>query len=129
MVLNFVNQKKKACPKEADLQRAVLAWLKVRGIFAWRMPIGPVLHREVRGGAMITHWKKSPLKGFPDVAGVLQRRRKGSLFALELKTAKRKLTPEQVMWMVNLQAAGAAVATIRSVADLELAMRDWGEVD
>lgn len=116
-------------PKEADLQRAVFDWLKIRGILAWRMPIGPVIHRTVKNGRTTEHWKKSPLKGFPDIAGVLRRRRRGVLFVLELKAGKRELTPEQVAWMVDLQASGAAGAVIRSIADLDRAMRDWGEIE
>jgi hypothetical protein len=119
----------KAKPQsEADLQRAVFAWMKSHGIFAWRMPVGPVVQRQVVRGAMQTHWKKSPLKGFPDIAGVLRRGRPGVLFVLELKSKRGECTPEQVSWMVDLQAAGAAGAVVRSLDDLYRVMREWGEV-
>lgn len=112
--------------READLLAAVFDWLKIRGIFAWRMPIGPVMRG---GGKTKIQYSKSPIKGFPDIAGVLRRRDRGRLFVLELKTSKGELTPEQVKWLIDLQAAGAAGAVVRSIDDLYRAMREWGEVD
>lgn len=123
--LQHQSQRRHPAARESDLQRAVFDWLEVRRIFAWRMPIGPVM----RGKPGEARFSKSPIKGFPDIAGVLRRRRKGVLFVLELKVGKRKVTPEQVAWMVDLQAAGAACAVVRSIEDLYQAMREWGEVD
>lgn len=128
-MLGFVKRKQgrfRHAQSEADLQVAVFDWLKARRIFAWRMPISPVMRG---GGKRKVSFSKSPIKGFPDIAGVLQRQRRGVLFTIELKTEKGEITPEQVAWMVDLQAAGAACAVVRSIADLERAMREWGEID
>lgn len=126
--LKLKPQKRRDLMTEADLTRLVFDWLKLRSIFAWRMPIGPVIHRQVRGGRTNEHWKKSPLRGFPDIAGVLRRAHPGRLFAIELKREGGKVTPEQVAWITDLQAAGAACAVVRSLEELERAMREWGEI-
>lgn len=118
--------KKNALPaaSEADLQRAVMAWLTKRCIKHWRMPLGAIMHQV--NGNMI--WKKNPLKGFPDIAGVLKRRDKGRFFAIELKTAKGRLSPEQTYWQMALAETGAAVAVIRSIEDLEAFFDEHGEL-
>lgn len=110
--------------KESELQRACLDWLKAHKITAWRMPIGPVKHS--RGGRDV--WSKSPLKGFPDIAGVLKVKTPGRFFVIELKSAKGTLRQEQKAWILKLQAAGAAVAVVRSIEELEEKMREWGEI-
>lgn len=110
---------------EGELQKAAFEWLKIHRVFAWRMPIGPV----VRGGGKVPlRYSKSPIKGFPDIAGVLRRAHPGVLFAIELKVGDGKLTPEQVAWIVDLQAADAKCAVVRSIAELEAVMAEWGEV-
>lgn len=115
---------RKSPGSEGSLQTAVFQWLKLHRIFAWRMPIGPV----IRGSKGAQVWTKSPIKGFPDIAGVLRRSQPGVLFTIELKSSRGKLEPDQVAWMVDLQAAGARCAVVRSIAELEAVMADWGEV-
>lgn len=89
------------------------------------MPIGPVVHTV--GKKQI--WKKNPLKGFPDIAGVLSSDEHfGKLFVLEIKTDKGKLKPEQKQWLIDLSENGVACAVIRSVDDVVEVMIDWGEV-
>lgn len=113
---------------EAELLVMVKTWLKMHHIFWWRMPIGPVLHRRVQRGQMKTMWKKSPLKGFPDIAGVLQGDLKGVLFVLELKSKKGNMRKEQIDWLTALTKAGACYALVRSIGDLERAFEQWGEI-
>lgn len=78
------------------------------------------------GGKMV--YKKNPLKGFPDIAGVLKRRDRGRFFAIELKTKTGKLSPEQIMWAMELEQSGAAVAVVRSIEDLEAFFTEHGEL-
>ena len=111
--------------KEAELQVAVLQFLKARGIEHWRVPVGPVMRG---GGKSQVRFSPSPIKGHPDIAGVLKRKTPGRYFVLELKRPKGKVTPEQVEWLVRLQLAGAACALIRSLDDLFRVMREWGEI-
>jgi hypothetical protein len=94
------------------------------GIKWWRMNLGAVMHQV--GGKMI--YKKNPLKGFPDIAGVLKRRDRGRFFAIELKTKTGRLSPEQMMWQMELERVGAAVAVVRSIEDLEAFFMEHGEL-
>lgn len=59
-------------------------------------------------------FKKNPMKGFPDLAGLLP---SGAFFALEIKSATGKLSPEQKWWIEKLSASGAQVRVVRSVAE------------
>lgn len=113
---------------EAELQTAVLKWLKLYKIFAWRMPVGPVVHRRGIGGSVKEVWKPSPIKGFPDIAGVLTKSHPGKFFVIELKSGTGKLRPEQKDWISSLQTAGACVAVVRSLDGLQQVMRQWGEI-
>jgi len=120
---------KKPMKREAELQALVLAFLRARKIVHWRVPVGPVVHRLGSKGRVKEVWKKNPMKGFPDVAGVLTRQQKGRMFAVELKRPNGKTSPEQVAWSMLLQDAGAAVALVRSFDELVQVMREWGELD
>lgn len=107
---------------EALLQHNALAWLKWRGIVAWRVALGPVLH----GGGRIR--AKNPLAGFPDVCGVLSRTQPGRFWAVEFKSAKGRLRQNQEAWLTKLRDAGCAVAVVRHVGELEPFFRELGEI-
>jgi len=110
--------------KESELQAACLQWLKVRGVLHWRMSLGPILHQRA-GNAF---WRKNPLKGFPDIAGVLKRQHPGVMFAIELKARGGRISPEQQAWIDMLNKAGAKAAVVRSMSELYEVMKLWGEV-
>jgi hypothetical protein len=110
--------------KESDLQRVAADWMTLHNIKWWRMPLGAVMHQV--GGKMV--YKKNPLKGFPDIAGVLRRRDRGRFFAIELKTKTGKLSPEQIMWQIALEESGAAVTVVRSVDEMEAFFLSVGEL-
>lgn len=99
---------------ELEMTRQVIAWLKANDYTCWRMPIAG---GRKAGGMRIT----SPLKGFPDVAGLLKTQH-GRFFAIELKTAKGVMSEAQGAWCGRLTVGGAVVFTLRSVEGLELAM-------
>ena len=120
---------KKTMTREAELQALVLAFLRARDIVHWRVPVGPVVHRLGIKGRVKEVWKKNPLKGFPDIAGVLTRQQKGRMFAVELKRANGRTSPEQISWITLLHDSGAAVALVRSFDELVEVMRGWGEID
>ena len=98
-----------------ELERELLSkakyWLTAKGYCFERIPIGPVLHNGGKGHS------RNPLKGFPDLAGFLQKR-KGVLWTCELKTAKGSLSPEQIDWAKRLKAQGVGFILARSLEDL-----------
>ena len=81
--------------KEIEIQKTIMDWLKLEGYYFWRMPVGGV--RQQMNGKMI--FKKSPVKGFPDIMGVF---RTGRLFGIEVKSAKGKLSDSQEKIMKDL---------------------------
>jgi hypothetical protein len=93
--------------KESELLSFALTCLKQSGLVYWRVPNGPVMHSI--NGKMIR--KCSPIKGFPDIAGVLP---SGKFFAIELKTDKGRLSPEQVEWITKLNHTGGIAIVLRS---------------
>lgn len=56
-------------------------------------------------------FKKNPMKGFPDLAGVCK---DGVLWALELKSSKGRLSPEQTDWLQKLSKSGAIVGVAKT---------------
>jgi hypothetical protein len=99
--------------KEADLLSYALTSLKRSGLVAWRCPNGPVMH-SINGGQKV--FKKSPIKGFPDIAGVMPN---GKFFAIELKTPKGRLSPEQVEWITRLNMTGAMAIVLRTREEID----------
>ena len=107
------------------MQKAVLQWLKRHNIEHWRMPLGPVLQH--RGNQVV--YTRNPLKGFPDIAGVLTRGpAPGRFWAIELKTKTGRMSREQRIWAFRLKLSGAAVAVIRSIEELEAFFQALKEV-
>jgi len=99
--------------KESDLLSYALTILKRSGLVAWRVPNGPVMH-SINGGQKV--FKKSPIKGFPDIAGVMGN---GKFFAIEVKTPKGRLSPEQVEWIAKLNMSGAMAVVLRSRQEID----------
>ena len=97
--------------KESDLLSYALTCLKQSGLVYWRVPNGPVMHSI--GGKMIR--KCSPIKGFPDIAGVFP---SGKFFAIELKTDKGRLSTEQTEWITKLNMSGAMAIVLRSKEEI-----------
>lgn len=88
---------------EAQVLSDVCQWLTLEGYLWWRMPLGPVIRG---GGKNGVRFSKNPLKGFPDIAGILDHKT-GQLFACELKRFGAKPTPEQEAWQARLIEHGA----------------------
>lgn len=88
---------------ESDLLSYAITCLKQSGLVFWRVPNQGVRHNGIR--------KKSPITGFPDLAGVFPN---GKFFAIELKTDKGRLSPEQTEWITKLNMSGAMAIVLRS---------------
>ena len=88
--------------KESDILAAVRQWLDWQGYTAWRMPLGGVMQH---GGRVLM---RNPLKGFPDIAGLLKRR-KGVFWACELKKKGGRVSDEQRAWHARLRDGEAEV--------------------
>ncbi len=91
---------------ESEIQSQILEYLKAKNILHWRMPIDGVRTGKGR--------RKSPIAGFPDIAGIY----KGRFFALEVKAKDGKLNSFQAEWIQELNYAGAFAVVVRSVHDV-----------
>lgn len=97
--------------KESELLSYAITILKQSGLVWWRVSNGPVLHSI--GNKVIR--KCSPIRGFPDLAGVFP---SGKFFAIELKTDKGRLSPEQTQWISKLNMSGAMAIVLRSKEEI-----------
>lgn len=95
---------------EREIQKQLLEWLKLQGVFAWRCSLGGVRHAGVG-------MKKNPMSGFPDIAGIIPGG-KGQLFVVEAKTTIGKLSPNQIKWRHDLESRGVLYILARTTADL-----------
>lgn len=68
-------------------------------------------------------FKASPIKGFPDLAGV---RCDGVFWACELKSDKGKLSEDQNDWIAKLSAAGAITRVVRTPEEMEAFIIELG---
>jgi hypothetical protein len=95
--------------REQVVQREIMDWLKAKGILHWRQHLGAV---RVKGARI-----KNPMKGFPDIAGVMPGQA-GQLFVIEVKKPDGRFSMEQVDWMNRLTAAGVVYVVATAVVDV-----------
>lgn len=101
--------------REAEIQSAILDYLGACGFLHWRVCLGAVMG----GGGKF--FRKNPMRGHPDIAGVL--RPSGRYFAIEVKRPTRaRWSPEQREWRDRLTAAGVLYLVASSVEDVRRAL-------
>lgn len=96
---------------EADLLSFALKYLTMNKIVHWRMPLGAVM-RTI--GKKIIHCP-SPVKGMPDICGILP---SGRFFGIELKSLKGKMSPEQLQWNHKINNANGLAVVIKTEDEL-----------
>lgn len=96
--------------KESDIQRAVLDYLKARGIMAWRQKSEGTFDAK-RG----IYRRGTGTPGLPDIGGILPG---GRALQIEVKAGRNKPTPEQVDFLARARAAGAVAFVAYSVDDV-----------
>jgi len=106
---------------EDDLQEAVCTLLKwalpVDAAF-WSVPNGGLRH--TREAARMT--RLGVRAGIPDLHVVYR----GRLFCLELKAPKGQLSASQGQVISKLETCGVPTAVVRSISEVERALRAWG---
>lgn len=99
--------------RESDIQRAILEYLTLRGIFHYRQNTGG--WKDDRG-----HFYRFGSKGAPDIVCVIH----GKYVGLEVKTPKGHLSEDQVEFHRQLIHAGAFAYTVRSLDEAIQAIDD-----
>lgn len=97
--------------READIQKSILDWLRLRRIFHYRQNVGVLktANRFVRFG----------VKGLPDIICVI----KGQYVGLEVKREGKELSCAQVEFAVDLQRAGGRYHVVHSLAEAQEALK------
>ena len=98
--------------KEVEVQRAILDYLKLTGIFVWRVNNVPV--SSIQNGRRVFR-KFSGVRGVADIIGILPG---GRLLAIACKSEKGKPSPEQVDFGNRINAEGGLWFIARSVQDV-----------
>lgn len=104
------NKPKTAVLKEADIQRQILHWLKLKGIFHFRSNTG-AFAGEYKGKKRFVRFGK---KGTPDIFAVLG----GKIFGIEVKRPKGELSEDQVRFGNELLAAGGEYIVASCLEDV-----------
>ena len=111
-------------PKESTTVRAILSYLALRGILAFRMN-SRVVMLPGRGGKPAPY-RMGGVKGMADIIGCVPRYTQpfdggfaGRFLAIEVKSAEGKPTPEQVAFLAAVVRAGGLAFMARSVKDVQ----------
>lgn len=97
-------------PSETQIQAAILEYLHLRKIMAWRCQ---AIAAPIRRGNTIVGLRRANPEtiGIPDILGVIR----GRLFAIEVKTSVGRPSPAQLEWKEKLERNGALWTIARSV--------------
>ena len=109
---------------EAQIQRAILEYLKLKGVFCWRQNSGAFrLH-----GAGGDRFVRAGFPGISDILGILrlavqldgptQRWYNGRFLAIEVKRPGQKPTPDQQAFLAAVKANGGVAFIATSVEDV-----------
>lgn len=104
--------------KEVEIQRAILEWLKWKGIFCWRQNQGAI---PLPGGGFR---RFSGLHGVSDILGVLPP--SGRLIAIEVKSPSGRLSTTQKEFQEKVAELGGVACCVSSVEELEADLREAG---
>jgi hypothetical protein len=100
-------------PREQDTVRAILLFLHLHRILAWRVNSGG-FRAEYKGK---TRFHRFGAVGMSDIIGAVPPT--GRVLAIEVKSATGKVTTAQEAFLAQLRGAGGLAFVARSVADVQ----------
>lgn len=108
---------KKIKEKESEIQKSILEYLKLRGIFVWANktqgtydPVRKVFRRN------------TTIRGVSDILGIMpvkSIKHAGRFIALEVKTSKGKTNPYQEQFLSKVIENGGIGEVVRSIEDVD----------
>jgi VRR-NUC domain len=106
---------------EQGIQAAILAYLRMRGIYCWKNNTAGIYVRA-RNTYIPSH-----APGVADILGILDSRfgRPGVWIVVEVKSAKGRLSPHQEAFLKEINDRGGLAIVARSVEDVEKALNDF----
>ena len=111
-------------PREADIQAAILDWLKLHGLFCWRNNTGSFAREyKTRDGQWRRTFFRAGFAGSADILGVLPG---GRFLAIEVKRPRvGALSIEQKDFLDQVNATGGLAMVATSVDDVERALSPY----
>ena len=97
---------------EGIILAQILAYLKMRRVYAWRNNTGAV-KLEGRSGSRFVRYG---MKGSSDILGILD---DGRFLAIEVKAPTGRATPEQSCFLGEIRARGGVAFIARSAEEVE----------
>lgn len=104
-----VEKKTRGANPETAIQKAILDWLRLHNVYAFRVSNQP---RRLPNGKMIF----TGTKGVSDIVGILPG---GTFIGIEVKTATGRLSEHQKRFEERVRASGGVYVVVRSVDDCE----------
>lgn len=110
-------------PSEAQIERSICDYLRIKGYFFWKQTTsGFFSGKVINGSTMIGSFRKhsSPYvkRGVPDIMIVVN----GRLIGLEVKSETGRQSQDQIDFQKDLERAGARYFLVRSIEDVEEAL-------
>lgn len=105
-------------PRETDIQKQILTFLHLNKICAWRNNNGGVWDPTRK----TFRTSFTGRKGVSDILGVLPM---GRFLAIEVKTPKGKLSPDQAVFLEEVTSLGGLAFKAESVNDVETALHQY----
>ena len=95
---------------EKSIEVSILEWLKLKGIFAWKVENGGVYNQK--RGVHIFSRTRTP--GVADIIGIYN----GKALAIEVKSEKGRLSDQQKDFLNRFELEGGIVIVARSIEDV-----------
>lgn len=102
--------------KESDIVRAILDYLQLKGIFAWRVNNGGIYRGDGK-------YSFSGTKGVADIIGVLK---DGKILTIECKTKKGKLSIHQDLFLDTIMDNGGVALVATGWQEVEDDLKELG---
>jgi len=98
--------------KESDIQRHILAYLHSQNVFCRK------IHTTGIYDPVKKRFRRNYSKGMADIIGIIPCKPYGIPLAVEVKTSKRKLTKEQIIFALEFTNAGGIYLLCHSLDEL-----------
>lgn len=119
--IDIKNPKKKSPTNETT--RRILNFLLYQGVFAWRNnTVGVPLRR----GGEIIGFRSAGKKGVSDILGVYSCMGRGLFLAIEVKTGKDRLSPEQEGFLATVNKLGGVGLVVKNYEDF---LEQWNQIE
>jgi len=116
--------RKKPRRKESEIQRAILDYLKLRGIMACKVGSVNVTFKSGRPEGMKGRdWDAGGSNGVPDILGILPG---GRALCIEVKGAGARITPAQARYIEAAAKRGALAFVAHSVEEVKIFLDNAG---